>query len=74
MQAISYHNGKEEKHAFGSRKQPPLPSVHPTKMLMLLLLPVFNDTPCLRRQAMRFFHKGMWQTRPLGNVTGPLRQ
>jgi len=41
---------------------------------MLLLLPVFNDTPCLRRQAMRFFHKGMWQTRPLGNVTGPLRQ
>jgi hypothetical protein len=72
LQAISYHNGQEQKHAFGSKKQP---SVYPTKTHTLLLLQVFNDTRCLRRQAMRFFHKRMWQTRPLDNViTGPLRQ
>jgi len=75
MQAMSYLNRQEQEHAFGSRKQRPLPSVHTTETHTLLLLPVLKDTPYLWRQAMRFFHKLMWQTRPLGNVvTGPLRQ
>jgi len=75
MQAMSYHNRQEKKHASGSRKQPPLPSVHPKEAHTLLVRPILKDTPCLCLQTMHFFHKRMWQTRHLDNVvTGPLRQ